>query len=481
MGNGVEPEGAPGKPAARRSARDRLGLPQLSGHRPLAAALLVDSLGDGLFVPFAIVYFLHTTHLPLQTIGLGLSAAGFLALPSVLLAGLLIDRVPASAVVIAANLTSGIAFGCYLVVAHVWQLVLFALLASVGGRIYWTAYLALTSDAFDGNDRSRWFAFQRAVRNAGFGIGGVLGAVAVSAGSEAGYHAVAALNAASYLAAAALVLRWSRRPGATSPRRTTAHQRPIPAVRARPRAARPLATARPLASARPLATARPFASARLSPAGARGGRGYRSALTDVPFMLLAATNLLFVLCSLVLDVLLAVFLVRDLHEPLWLCGVLFGVNTVLVVLGQTTLSAAVSRLRPARVLQLSAAVWAVSFLLLWLLGSVPRAAVIPGLFVAIVIFTTAEMIQGPALNDLVVTAASPALLGRYLGAFQLSWALGRAAAPALFSWLLGAGADLPWAALALACIVWILVLGRLGTRLRGQAGDYGSSVQRGPE
>jgi MFS family permease len=469
MGNGVGPEGALGKPAARRAARDRLGLPQLSGHRPLAAALLVDSLGDGLFVPFAIVYFLHTTHLPLQTIGLGLSAAGFLALPSVLLAGLLIDRVPASAVVVAANLTSGIAFGCYLVVAHAWQLVLFALLASVGGRIYWTAYLALTSDAFDGNDRSRWFAFQRAVRNAGFGIGGVLGAVAVSAGSEAAYHAVAALNAASYLAAAALVLRWSRRPGATSPRRTTAHQRPIPAVRVRPRAARPFATARP------------FASARLSPAGARGRRGYRSALTDVPFMLLAATNLLFVLCSLVLDVLLAVFLVRDLHEPLWLCGVLFGVNTLLVVLGQTTLSAAVSRLRPARVLQLSAAVWAVSFLLLWLLGSVPRAAVIPGLFVAIVIFTTAEMIQGPALNDLVVTAAPPALLGRYLGAFQLSWALGRAAAPALFSWLLGAGADLPWAALAVACTVWILVLGRLGARLRGQAGKYGSSVQRGPE
>jgi MFS family permease len=475
MDNEVDPEGAPGEPTARRAVRDRLGLPELSGHRPLAAALLVDSLGDGLFVPFAIVYFLHTTHLPLQTIGLGISAAGFLALPSVLLAGLLIDRVPASTVVIAANLTSGIAFGCYLTVAHAWQLVLFALLASVGGRLYWTAYLALTSDAFDGNDRSRWFAFQRAVRNAGFGIGGLLGAVAVSAGSEAAYHAAAVLNAASYLAAAALVLRWSRRPGATSPGRTTAHQRPIPAVWTRPRAARLFAVAQLFAAARL------FVTARLSQAGARGSRGYRSALTDVPFMLLAATNLLFVLCSLVLDVLLAVFLVRDLHEPLWLCGVLFGVNAILVVMGQTTLSVAVSRLRPARVLQLSAAVWAVSFLLLWLLGSAPRTTVIPGLFVAIAIFTTAEMIQGPALNDLVVAAAPPALLGRYLGAFQLSWALGRAAAPALFSWLLGAGADLPWATLAVACTVWILVLGRLGARLRGQAGDYGSSVQREPE
>ena len=60
-------------------------------------------------------------------------------------------------------------------------------------------------------------------------------------------------------------------------------------------------------------------------------------------------------------------------------------------------------------------------------------------------------------------------------------ALGRAAAPALLSWLLGAGTGLLWATLAVACTLWILVLGTLGTRIRERAGNYGSSVQCGPE
>ena len=51
---------------------------------------------------------------------------------------------------------------------------------------------------------------------------------------------------------------------------------------------------------------------------ARGGFG--AALTDGAFMLIVATNLLFVLCALVLDVLLAVYLIRALHEPAWLAA-----------------------------------------------------------------------------------------------------------------------------------------------------------------
>jgi MFS family permease len=158
----------------------RLGLPRMSGQRSLVAALVVDSLGDGLFVPFAIVYFLHTTSLSLAAIGTCLSVAGLLALPSVLLAGVLVDRFSATGVVLAGNLVSGLGFAGYLVVGSAWQLVLFALLAGLGGRFYWTANLGLIGEAFTGEERARWFALQRALRNAGFGLGGLLGAAAIS-------------------------------------------------------------------------------------------------------------------------------------------------------------------------------------------------------------------------------------------------------------------------------------------------------------
>ena len=190
-----------------------------------------------------------------------------------------------------------------------------------------------------------------------------------------------------------------------------------------------------------------------------GGRGgYRAALADRRFVRLAAVNLLFVLAMMAPEVLLTVYLVRDLHQQAWLSGVLFSLSTLLVVICQTALSRAAGRLRPAAVLRLAAGGWAVSFLLLWVLEAVPAAAAVPGAATAIVIFTGAEMLQGPVLNALVVGAAPAALRGRYLAVYQLSWALGRAAAPAALTWLLAIGPGWPWAALAAACSASALLL-----------------------
>jgi hypothetical protein len=56
----------------------------------LVAAMVVDSLGTGLFVPFVIIYFLHTTSIPLAVIGVSLSAAALAALPTPVAVGVLV-------------------------------------------------------------------------------------------------------------------------------------------------------------------------------------------------------------------------------------------------------------------------------------------------------------------------------------------------------------------------------------------------------
>lgn len=394
--------------------RDRLGLPDLRGRYQLAAALFTDSLGDGLFVPFAVVYFLHTTGLALPVVGLGLSLASFLAIPSAPVGGVLIDRLSPARVVITGNLISAAAFTGYLLVGRLWELVFFAFFAAVGGRFFWTANLALVGEAFDGQERARWFAFQRAARNGGYGLGGLLAAAALGSGSGIGYRALAIANAVSFLLAAGLIARWSRRTR---------------------RGSSPVA------------------------AGLTSRGGYKTALSDGPFLLLAAMNVLFVLCMMVLDVLLALYLVRVLREPVWLSGLLFAANTVAIAAFQTSVWELFSGRRPVRVLQLSAAVWGLSFLLMWLLSALPAGLAIPGVFVAISVYTVAELIQGPVFNGLVVAAAPEHLRGRYMAIYQLSWACAQAAAPGLFGWLFTANHALPWITLALGCAACVLILG----------------------
>jgi MFS family permease len=428
--------------APKSSKSSKLGLPDLTGRYSLAGALFTDSLGDGLFVPFAVVYFLKTTGLPLTEIGLGLTAASLLALPAAPLSGILIDRFGSSRIVITGNVISAGAFTGYLFVAHLWQLMAFAFLAAAGGRLFWTANLSLVGEAFDGPERSKWFAFQRAARNGGYGLGGLLAAAALGLGSGVGYRALALANAASFAAAALLVTLWARR--AQNARRA---QGGLGGKERPPKSG-----------------------------GVMGGRppgryskySFKQPLTDGPFMLLAALNTLFVLCMMVLDVLLTLYLVRVLHQPPWLSGLCFAANTVAVAGAQTAVWARFAHLRPVRVLQLSAAVWGLSFLIL---AAVRPAVAIPGVLLAIAVYTAAELIQGPVFNGLVVAAAPEHLRGRYMAIYQLSWALGQAVAPALFGFLFTENHALPWLALAGGCAACCLVLStRLGTLIQNDVG-----------
>jgi MFS family permease len=438
----------------------KLGLPNLTGRYSLAGALFTDSLGDGLFVPFAVVYFLKTTGLPLTEVGLGLTVASLAALPAAPVSGILIDRFGSSRIVITGNVISAGAFTGYLFVSHLWQLIAFAFLAAAGGRLFWTANLALVADAFSGPERSKWFAFQRAARNAGYGLGGLLAAAALGLGTGVGYRALALANAASFALAATLVIRWSRRD--QSARRA---QRG-PGGKERPPGSGGVLGGRP-----PGKQERPPGSGGVlggRPPGKQDPSGWWSPLTDGPFMLLAALNTLFVLCMMVLDVLLTLYLVRVLHQPPWVSGLCFAANTVAVAGAQTAVWARLAHRRPVRVLQLSAAVWGLSFLLL---AAVPRALAIPGVLLAIAVYTAAELIQGPVFNGLVVAAAPEHLRGRYMAIYQLSWALGQAAAPALFGFLFTENHALPWLALAGGCAACCVVLStRLGALIQNDLG-----------
>jgi MFS family permease len=390
------------------------------GHGLLVGAMVVDGVGTGLFLPFGIVYFLHTTSIPLAVIGVGLSAAALAALPTPVAVGGLIDRFGPRRVVAAGNLISAAAFLGYLFVDSAWQLVIAAFLASAGQATFWTATRVLVGVVAGPSRRAHWFALQTTTRNLGYGLGAIVGAVAVSQAGRAGYLALAAVNAASYLIAGMLVLcaRIADRP----PKRST-----------------------------------PSAGTSQDDAPPRRP-GYRRLLTDRGLLLISGVNMSFVLCTSVLSVLLAVYLSTALHTPVWLTGALFALDTAFVVTCQATIVNRVSGRDRVHILTVAAGGFAASFALLWALAGVPGWFIVPGLIIAVTVFAIAGMLQGPIINALAVDMAPPEVSGRYLAVYQLSWSLGGGLAPALLSWLLTLNAALPWVALIATCAlaVWAL-------------------------
>ncbi|MFF1781862.1 MDR family MFS transporter [Streptomyces virginiae] len=401
---------------------DALGLPHTRGRVPLVLAQLVDALGTGLFLPFAVVYFHAAKGIPLATVGVMLSVAALLSLPAGPLAGPLIDRFGPRRVVVASNLVRVLTFSGYVFTDVPWHLVVLVTVTLWGESQFRPAAAALVAQVADGGQRARWYAMDRALRNVGFGAGGLLGSALVGWGGSPGYTAVVVFNAVSFLVAAALVAAWSR-------------------------------------SAAPVAFGPGPAPAEDGPGTGRAG--YREVLADRAFRGVLVTVAVFGLCDLALTVLLSAYVIEARGLPAWQPGMLFALNTLLVVLGQTAVARAVEHRRRTRVLQTAALLWTVSFGLFAVVPGEHGALAFAVLALGMVVFTAAELLQAPTSSALTVAMAAERLRGRYLGLEELMWGVARVLAPALFTWLLAKGPGLPWLALGLCCLAAVGVLCRL--------------------
>ncbi|MFF3859496.1 MDR family MFS transporter [Streptomyces sp. NPDC002209] len=402
---------------------DTLGLPNTKGRKPLIVAQVVDALGTGLFLPFAVVYFHAAKGIPLTTVGLMLSVGALLSLPAGPLGGPLIDRIGPRRVLIASNLIRVLTFTGYVFTDTPWQLVVLVTVTLWGDSLFRPAVSALVAQVADEGHRARWYAMDRSLRNVGIGAGGLVGSTLVGWGGTSGYTAVVALNAVSFLVAAGLVATW---------RRTTV----LP----------------------------PASDGGAAPAADAPGQrrdGYREVLADRAFLGVLATVCVFALCDLALTMLLSAYVIEARGLPAWQPGMLFAINTVMVMLAQTAVARAVERYRRTRVLQVASVLWMVSFALFAAVSGEHVELAFGGLILGMVVFTVAELLQAPTSSALTVSIAAGHLRGRYLGLEELMWSLARVMAPTVFTWLLARGAGLPWFALCLCCLAAVVVLQRL--------------------
>ncbi|MGW3322240.1 MFS transporter [Streptomyces virginiae] len=390
-----------------RTAADRLGLPALRGHGLFITGNLIDSVGNGMLLPLGLLYFTDVQGLSLARVGAAMTVGQALALPVTFLAGRLMDRIGPKSVVVWANVLSAAGFALFLLAREPWHVAGVYVLVQAGINMYFTAQRTLITHVTRADERRSWFAFTGSLRNVGLAVGSAAAVGALTVFGNGSLRWMIAVDAATYLLAAACFAA--------------------------------LTTTPPQPDGTP-----PSALVTRSDHTRR-------------YLLLVALNIPYVLAQAALAVLVAVYTTRALELPASAASVLFVINTVIVSACSTVVTAHVAPKVPrhavvAGYLMMAFGMWAFA------LPALPGAASTAwaALVVAIVLFSLAEILLGPALSELSVSLTPHAAGGFTQGLYQFSWAVGMVAAPALFTALLEAGPLLPWGVEAAACLIAVL-------------------------
>ncbi|MFG2972075.1 MFS transporter [Streptomyces sp. NPDC048331] len=390
-----------------RSAADRLGLPTLRGHGLFITGNLIDSVGNGMLLPLGLLYFTDVQGLPLARVGAAMTIGQALALPVTFLAGRLMDRIGPRHVVVWANLLSAAGFALFLLAREPWHVAGVYVLVQAGINMYFTAQRTLITHVTRADERRSWFAFTGSLRNVGLAAGSAAAVGALTVFGNGSLRWMIAVDAATYLLAAACFAAL-----------TTTPPRPDD-----------------------------------TPPSALVSRSDHTRR----YLLLVAVNLPYVLAQAALAVLVAVYTTRALELPASAASVLFVVNTVIVSACSTAVTAHIAPKVPRHAVTAGYLIMALgmgAFALPALPGAASTAWA--ALLVAIVLFSLAEILLGPALSELSVSLTPQAAGGFTQGLYQFSWAMGMVAAPALFTALLEIGPLLPWGVEAAACLIAVL-------------------------
>jgi predicted MFS family arabinose efflux permease len=154
-----------------------------------------------------------------------------------------------------------------------------------------------------------------------------------------------------------------------------------------------------------------------SNSGAQVGGGWLSVLQDRRALVFFTGLFLMALVFFQHEGAMPIFLVRDLHYKESFYGILFAVNTLLIVVLEVPLNLAMANWSHRWTMVLGAVLFAVGF------GSMAVFHSVPGLLLADVIWTFGEMIAMPASGAYTTDIAPPGRAGQYAGAYASTFSL----------------------------------------------------------
>jgi MFS family permease len=374
---------------------------------------VMNSFGNGLVLPFLVIYLHDVRGFGLGTSGLVVAVSAAAQLTAGLVAGPLVDRLGPRRVLGAGLILQGVGFGLFPLVRSPWHAFVLIAIEGAGSAGFWPSQSTLIARLTPPPRRHAAYAQQRVTMNLGIGLGGLAGGLIATVAHPSSFTLLFLIDAVTFLAYVA-VLVLIHDPGTADEEHSE------------------------------------------TPAS------YRAVLRDRLFVRLWALNFLFVAAGYSLFNLVPPFARDHAHLSEKQIGIVFFANTGLIVLAQLPISRAIEGHRRLRALALMPLLWIVSWALVdaggyWLTGT----AAFLVFAIAMGLFGIGECFHGPAHQALVAEIAPDHLRGRYFAVHSLSWGLAGTVGPAAGGFLLAAEPFALWPAAALVCL--IAALGALRT------------------
>jgi MFS family permease len=366
---------------------------------------VANALGNGIVLPFLIIYLHEVRGFSLGVSGLVVAALFGAGLCTGPVAGRAVDRIGARTTLMASLALLAVGYGCFPFVDRPWQAFGLAALAGAGNGGFAPSHSSLLAALTSREQRNTAYALHRATDNLGYGIGGLIGGLIATTQVPESFSVLFALDAATFVA---FMLMLAFVPA------------PRPAVEAATRA---------------------------------GGR-YADVARDRTFMwLLVLIAALVAAAYAQISTVLPPYVKEHAGVSELGIGVIFFVNTIAIVLAQLPLAKALEGRRRLRALALSAAIFAatcagVLAVGLWL----DRRAAVAALCAVIVVFSLGECLHGAMQNPLVADLAPEHLLGRYMALRTIAWQIGFLIGPAAGTLLLARSPTGLWLGAAAVCI-----------------------------
>ena len=136
---------------------------------------LVNSFGNGIFLPFLIIYLHNVRGIPLGIAGLVAAANSGCGFLSGFAAGTLSDRMGPRRVLIAALCVMAVAIGLFPLVHNAWEAFVLYGISGLGSGSFWPSQSSLVTGLTPANRRHSAFATQRLTMNLGVALGGLVG------------------------------------------------------------------------------------------------------------------------------------------------------------------------------------------------------------------------------------------------------------------------------------------------------------------
>jgi MFS family permease len=345
---------------------------------------LVNSLGNGMVIPFMFIYLHNVRGIGLGVAGLIVATHAIVSIVTSPVFGSQIDRFGGKAMLALSLVILSVGYAGYTLVHTPWQGFLVALVSGTGVGGFWPSQSTLITGHTAAHQRPAAFAMQRVVMNLGVGLGALVGGLIAATDSPGTFTTLFLLDSATFLVYAGVMVAL------------------VP---------------------------EPLLGDSSSSTGGPGS--YRAVLPNRAFLAVIGLNALFIFAGYSGFDVLPAYAKNDAGLTENQIGLLFFLNTSVVVLAQLPIAGLARGRRRMPTLALFGLLWAGAWLVVPVASATSSGVALAILASAMVVFGIGECLHATVAAPLVTDLAEPRLLGRYMALNALSWNIGFALGPAL--------------------------------------------------